>query len=283
MQDDDKLMKQRTDWWKIIGLALLIAGASIFIENQFHTGWLIYLPLVVVSVIALISGMKNRKMSLLLVSLGMISICLILPLALSEIRLTVAERIGGSFLVVGSALLIFFLLGLALRKGIAFWACLVSGVFFGLGAAFLGEKVQFVGFVLWLSIGISVPMLIWGFARRLFGLIIAGFILLSSGLGVSVAWSDPSPDINSLTRTGIMLITFALGWGGISAFSKRCLEKIAWWPLIPAGVLSMSGLGLFIGGGANATTGYIGNTLSLALIVLGVYVLLLRSGFNKKP
>ncbi len=279
---EDMKSKQQTDWWKIIGLGLLITGASIFLENQLQTGWLFYLPPGAAAIYALVLGIRTKNISLQLVGLGLLSGVLILFLTLSKIKLSDAEKMGASLIIIGVAWLLYLLLAFRLRKNIEYWIGLVAGGFLGLGISFLWRDGQFVDFILWLSIGLGIPMLIWGFAKRYFGLLISGFILLSSGLGISIAWADQNSDINSLTRTGVMLITFALGWGGISVFSKRCLESVAWWPLIPAGVLSMSGWGLFIGGGANASADYIGNTLSLALIVLGVYVLLLRSGFNKK-
>jgi len=281
-KSQEKEHQNRTDWWKIIGFGLLVTGATIFIENQLRTGWIYFLPFIVLSILALRSGMKEQKSQLLILGIGLSCVCLIMVVFFAIDRLSLLQMLGISTLILGVGWFLFFVLMVWRRKTMEYWALLLAGGFIGLGLAFLWREAQFIDFVLWLCVGISIPLLIWGYSKRYFGLLIAGFIILSSGVGVSIAWAVPDEEINSLTRTGVMLICFALGWGGISVFSKHFLAKVAWWPLIPAGVLGISGWGLFIGGSPGSSKEYVGNTLSLALIILGVYVLLLRSGFNKK-
>lgn len=281
-ENQEKIQFQRTDWWKIIGLVLLISGSTLFIETQLRTGWLYYLPFLALAGISIFTGLKRRQRTFLLLGLGMLSTCLILFVIFSTTLNEILVVIGFACAVIGFCWFAYIPLAKKIRGDVEYWALLVAGVFLGLGVSFLWRQAQFIDFVLWVSIGVSVPMLIWGYAKQYFGLLITGCIIFSSGVGVAIAWGTPDIEINSLTRTGVMLIAFSLGWGGISVFSKRFYEKIVWWPLIPAGVLCMSGGGLFIGGGVGSTSQYVGNTLSITLIILGIYVLLLRSGFNKK-
>ena len=273
---------QRTDWWKIIGLALLIAGGTLFVENQLHTGWLYYVPFLVLAAFAIWNGVFKKQKRFLLLGVGLLSICLIMFSVFAVNIRNTYTLLGVSFLIVGVCWLVYVFLSKEINDQYDYWALLLSGIFAGIGAGFLWREGQFLDFVLWVSLGASVPMLVWGYIKRYFGLLIAGFIILSGGVGVAVAWGEPEIEVSSLTRTGIMLITFALGWSGISVLSRRFVDQVAWWPLIPAGVLAMSGGGLLIGGGVGESGQYVGNTLSIALIILGVYVLLLRSGFHRK-
>ena len=273
---------QRTDWWKIIGLALLIAGGTLFVENQLHTGWLYYVPFLVLAAFAIWNGVFKKQKRFLLLGVGLLSICLIMFSVFAVNIRNTYTLLGVSFLIVGVCWLVYVFLSKEINDQYDYWALLLSGIFAGIGAGFLWREGQFLDFVLWVSLGASVPMLVWGYIKRYFGLLIAGFIILSGGVGVAVAWGEPEIEVSSLTRTGIMLIAFALGWSGISVLSRRFVDQVAWWPLIPAGVLAMSGGGLLIGGGVGESGQYVGNTLSIALIILGVYVLLLRSGFHRK-
>ena len=99
------------------------------------------------------------------------------------------------------------------------------------------------------------------------------------GPGVYVPWSNTYIE-SGLAQTGIMLVSFALGFGLIVLFSRVSIRKFIWWPLIPGGVLFMVGWGLYIGGNPNNALSFIGNTGSIGLIILGVYLLLLRQGFS---
>jgi len=86
---------------------------------------------------------------------------------------------------------------------------------------------------------------------------------------------------SALSRTGIMLVAFALGWGLITVFSRVIKSAFVWWPLIPGGILAMVGWGLYIGGNPENALSFIGNTGSIGLIIFGVYLLLLRRGIQR--
>ncbi len=122
-------------------------------------------------------------------------------------------------------------------------------------------------------------MIAWGVGERLFGLIIPGSLLLGIGPGVYFAWRDLI-DLNALAQTGEMLVWFAFGWGLITILARRTSGKFIWWPLIPGGILAVAGWGLFIGGDPGNALGFIGNTGSIAMLVFGLYLLLMRKSMH---
>lgn len=273
--------KQAIDWWKIIGITLLLAGAALFFETRLHTGWLYYIPFLILISITIWTGIKAKQKRAVFYGIGFSAIFLILAIFWKADNLAAQIKLGAAGFVLSLAWALFVIAYRKFENKIPYWAILLSGVFAGVGGGFIWREAHFVDFVLWVCAGAGLPLLIWGYSERYFGLLIAGSLILTSGLGVYLGWGTSNEQVNSLTRTGVMLITFALGWCSISVLSRRCFEKVAWWALIPAGVLLMSGGGLFIGGSATSSKAFIGNTISIALIVLGIYVLLLRSGFNK--
>jgi hypothetical protein len=148
-----------------------------------------------------------------------------------------------------------------------------------LGYCLLFSPLRWVDFVLYISLGIGLPLLLWGMITRLIGLIIPGCLLLGAGLGVYLAWRSPIPE-NGLTQTGIMLVCFAFGWMAISVAARRVIHKSVWWPLIPGGILAVVGTGLYVGGDPTRALGFIGNTGSIALMIFGLYLLLMRKGIH---
>ena len=86
--------------------------------------------------------------------------------------------------------------------------------------------------------------------------------------------------VNTLAQTGIMLVCIGLGWLLITVFSRVITAQFVWWPLIPGGILAVVGWGLYIGGNPNNALSFIGNTGSIALILFGIYLILLRRGIR---
>jgi hypothetical protein len=126
---------------------------------------------------------------------------------------------------------------------------------------------------------LGLSLLIWGMAEKLFGLIISGSILLGIGPGIYFGWRDVE-DINALAQTGVMLVFFAFGWFLITVLARRIYGKFIWWPLIPGGILAVAGWGLFIGGDPSNALGFIGNTGTIAILVFGLYLVLMRKGMR---
>ncbi len=104
--------------------------------------------------------------------------------------------------------------------------------------------------------------------------------MATTGPGVFFAWR-PEALSNGLGQTGVMLVWFAFGWGIIAILSRFLFSKVIWWPLIPGGVLAFVGWGLLLGGNSNTAFGYIGNSGSIIVILIGLYLLLLRKDIHK--
>jgi hypothetical protein len=66
----------------------------------------------------------------------------------------------------------------------------------------------------------------------------------------------------------------------ITIAARRVTHKAVWWPLIPGGILAVVGTGLYIGGDPTHAMGFIGNTGSIALMIFGLYLLLMRKGIH---
>jgi len=157
------------------------------------------------------------------------------------------------------------------------WA---RGIILSIGLTFLFTKVRLADFVLWVGTGTGLVLLIWGIYWRLFGLIIPGSLLVASGPGIYMAWGRAS-EMNSLARTGVMLVIFSIGWFLIILFSRVTTSNFIWWPLIPGGILAVVGWGLYIGGDPGNAATFIANTGSIGLIIFGIYLLLLRKGIHR--
>jgi hypothetical protein len=126
---------------------------------------------------------------------------------------------------------------------------------------------------------IELDLLFWGMAARLFGLVIPGCLVVAIAPGIYFAWSSPITG-NPLVYTGIMLVWFAFGWGLITLCGRLIIHHFIWWPLIPGGILAMVGCGLYIGGDPGNALNFISNTGSIALVIFGLYLILMRKGIH---
>lgn len=266
-----------------IGTGLILFGVVILMELQFHSGWLLYLPIFVSGGYMLFCGVKGKREGLTIAALMATSLCIGLFFLLSSaINWDVTVRLSGLF---GAMAIGWFLVVLFCRVWFSrtyYWALFLGIVLAALGLCFGGSALRFLDFVLYVGLGLGFGMLIWGGARRLIGLLIPGSLLGSAALGVYLGWNQVTSEPNALARTGVMLVVFGLGWAMITLLSKRVYSTVLWWPLIPALVISVTGWGLYIGGNPSQAVRFIGNTGSVTLMILGVYVLLLRQGFHKE-
>jgi hypothetical protein len=159
------------------------------------------------------------------------------------------------------------------------WALIPACVLGGLGITLLISELRWMDLALSLAIGVAIPLLIWGLAERKVGLIIPGSLLVGIGPGLFHAWGVIATG-NGLVSTGIMLVWFSLGWFLILVFTRMVKQQVAWWPLIPGGILGVVGTGLYIGGDPSNALGFIGNTGSIGLMIFGLYLLLMRKGIH---
>jgi hypothetical protein len=265
----------------LFGLMLIIAGSLFLVDLQLKTKWLtIAIPAILGLILLLYGFLSNGKgwiiSGALLTGIGFGTF-----FALQQIyTIQLVTRFGYLTVFIAVSWLIIFVFFRIFYQSTAWWALLCAAAFGGVAYSLLFNKLSIYDFVLSISLGIGFVFLVWGATNKLLGLIIPGCILITSGLGISKAWNHATSP-QGLTETGVMLVYFALGWLLITVFSRIINKKFVWWPLIPGGVLAMVGWGLYIGGNPENALGFVGNSGSIALIIFGVYLLLLRFGMQK--
>lgn len=198
---------------------------------------------------------------------------------ITQLQHPLAYQIGTLSLFTGIGWLVVVLTTSAINLTPIWWGLIPAGILGSLGACLLFSPVRWVDLVLYLAAGTGLPMLFWGLTSRLFGLVIPGCLLPTIGAGIYTAWKTPAIG-NSLVQTGVMLVWFALGWVLITMGGRITMHRYIWWPLIPGGILAMVGMGLYIGGDPKHALGFIGNTGSIALVIFGLYLLLMRKSIH---
>jgi hypothetical protein len=277
--EPSEAMKPRPQFRAIAGVMLLVAGAVLFLDQYMKTGWLSLVILPGTGLFLYGWGIRAQLRSLIIFGGVVAGLGLGWAAAMSNPDAGLAWQTGG--------LLMFFGLGwLAVAVGTGaftnktdWWALIPAGVMVGLGVCLLFTGLRWMDVALWLCLGVALPLMVWGLAERILGLIIPGSLLIGIGPGIFHAWGLAQSE-NGLVSTGIMLVWFALGWFLILVFTRMIAQKVAWWPLIPGGILAMVGCGLYIGGDPSNALGFIGNTGSIGLMIFGLYLLLMRKGIH---
>jgi hypothetical protein len=127
---------------------------------------------------------------------------------------------------------------------------------------------QVVGQMIVLLLG--VIFLTWGVMVRHPGPLIPGCIL--SGLGVGIVVSQwLSASASGQAQGGIVTLCLGLGFLLIMPVQQLVMRQTAhWWPLIPGGMLSVTGLGILVG---DPEMTWIGRLWPLAVIGVGAVLL----------
>jgi len=270
----------------LIGMLVLGGGLILYVDQTLQTGWLTLLLLPAVGVIFLMEGIRSTRLALIiaggvLTGLG-ISVFFILS---SLLALPVPVRVGTGLIAFAMGWAVLIPISFSKAQRPFWWALLPAGVIGSLGVCFLFTSLNLLDFVLYTGIGLGVSLLAWGLLTHVIGLIIPGCLVPTIAAGVYYAWAHTpaagEESSHALTSTGTMLVWFALGWILITILSRVSNEKFIWWPLIPGGILAMVGWGLYIGGDPGSALSFISNTGSIALIIFGAYLLLLRKGIQK--
>jgi hypothetical protein len=139
---------------------------------------------------------------------------------------------------------------------------------------------QLVGQMIVLLLG--VIFLAWGVAIRHPGPLIPGCIL--TGLGVGIVLSQwLSTSISGQAQGGLVTLGLGLGFLLIMPIQQFVTRQTAhWWPLIPGGILTLTGFGLLLGDAGLTMLSWVGRLWPLAVIGVGIALLyqVLRSQRN---
>lgn len=265
----------------IIGIGIIIIAILILVETALKTGWLLAAGLFVSGLLLLVGGFALKRALLLFSGCIFTSFGIGLLVQAAEINLFAAQTLVGLLLAsFGLGCLLMFIFSRLVLGSTAWWALIPASIIGSTALVFLFTRGTTFEFILFIITALGISLLIWGVARRIFGLIIPGCLLLGIGPGIYFAWGGANP-VNPLVQTGMMLVWFALGFALISLFSRTLKHIFVWWPFIPGGILAMVGWGLYLGGDPDNAVGFISNTGSIALIIFGLYLILLRRGLHR--
>ena len=270
-----------TQYAPVIGGILVISGLLLLLDQRLQTRWLSMSIPAFISLALILSGIIRKHVwwivsGLILAGLGTALVLFLAP----TLTLDISSRLGYALLAQGAAWgLIFLLLALTTKK-IAWYALLIAAVGAALSFNFIARRNTLFDFVYFVTLAIGFVFIIWGVCTKKVSLIIPGAILATTGAGVYYGWSNPEAP-GGLQKTGIMLAWFAFGWLLITVITRVSHKRFTWWPLIPGGILLMVGAGLYIGGNPQNALGVLGNTGSIGMILIGVYLIFLKFGMKR--
>jgi len=267
--------------YKLAGITIILAGLLLGADQILKTGWLTFLIFPLVGLIMLGLGLDLKAFGWIVAGSLVFGLGAAAFIILGRVpQQPFLERLGKALILFGGSWILITFLSYVIHRSTAWWALVPAGVLIGLGISLARNPVRLLDFILFVTVGLALALLTWGLASRLLGLIIPGCLLLGIGPGIYFSWRDLI-DLNALAQTGAMLVWFAFGWGMITILARRIYAKFIWWPLIPGGILAVTGWGLFIGGDPGNALGFIGNTGTIGVLVFGLYLLLMRKGIHR--
>lgn len=213
---------------------------------------------------------------------GFFILCLVVGFSLGTILL-LAPLFQASWLIrirlalmsYGLSWIAIWLFSRKLSKNVLWWPLIPGSILCGAALGFLFSSMQFFDYLFFVGTSLGAGLLIWGIGKKLLGLIIAGSLVLTVSPGIAFSWKWITP-VGVLSQIGIMLVWFALGWALITIASRVLTDKFIWWPLIPAGVLAMVGMGLYLGGDPAIASAVLSNSGAMGIILFGLYLTLMR-------
>lgn len=283
---DNEIKHQSKNSWEqyapMIGVVLIVTGLLFLLDQRIKTNWLSLALPIFISLILLSWGILSKRRLFLIPGFIMFGLSTAFFILFQHlVKYKTFTLIGAAIGIFSLSWLLLFVTLAVIRKSMAWWALFVATISGAVSLNFFIPKQTLLTYVFSISLAIGFVFLIWGTRNRKIGLLIPGLIVSTIGTGLFVAWNDPK-DTNGLQQTGTMLVWFALGWILITVISKIFSRKFTWWPLIPGGILTMVGAGLYIGGNPDNALGFFQNTGSIGLIMFGVYLILLKYGMKNK-
>ncbi len=276
----DKLVAQKR-WISTAGFSLIFAGFVFLVGNLLKIGWL---PLSIAPIVGLgmiVTNLQNKNIGYVIAGSLLTGLGAGIWAAFSGLfTMNTVQRVGILLAGFSAAWLLMYVIARLLFKKNMWWSLIPMILIGALSACFCFSSLRLLDFVLYLGVATGVVMLAPGLNFKLWGLIIPGCLILAASVAVYAGWAFTSL-ANPLAQTGIMLVVFSLGWGLVSVCGRIITDKFVWWPLIPGGILAMTGWGLYIGGDPNNALSFIGNTGSIGLIIFGLYLLLMRRGLHR--
>jgi hypothetical protein len=122
---------------------------------------------------------------------------------------------------------------------------------------------------------LGIIFTIWGIATHRAGLMVPAGIFIGLSAGTWLVLSDwIQQNLSEQATGGVFLLAFALGWAFITALTRLFADEMHWWPLIPAGVLSMVGTALLLGDAGLQALVWVGYVWPLGLMAAGLLLLL---------
>lgn len=119
---------------------------------------------------------------------------------------------------------------------------------------------------------LSAVLIAIGLRRRESAWFIPGGILAGIDLGGVLEGSPLAARLGDDAQTGVFLLSFALGWVGVFALSRRFGDLPNTWALIPALVMTVIGTLLLSAGVGERVLGAAGYLWPLALVAFGGYL-----------
>ncbi|WP_299028951.1 hypothetical protein [uncultured Thermanaerothrix sp.] len=269
-------------WQTAVGSTLIVAGLLALADPYLWPGHLRLFSLPVAGILLSGWALWIRRATLWITGIFLIGagiawlVVFLLPPASSPPQKIVSALIIG---IVASCLIIATLTPWFFSQS-AEWALIP--IVPGAAAAYvlLNTPTRLSDYVFLALIAMGTVFTAIGIRKHLIGWLIPGGLLLGLGPGFSALIQRLS-STQIAAAIGLFLLWFALGWMLITLTSRVIMHRIIWWPLIPAGVLGVAGLALYIADNPAATPTLLSNTGSITMIVFGLYLLLMRYGVRR--
>lgn len=269
-------------WQVAIGSILIIAGSLILADPYLWPNHLRWLALITSGL--LLGGwslwaryLSSWAISAFLFGVGIagISYSLVatLPSTFSTWLGVIAVGLTLSGLIIGILTPGFFTRS-------AGWAFIFTVMSAAIAYVVLITPARVSDFAFLVSIASGIVFIALGVRSHAIGWLIPGGLCLGLGPGMYALLSRINVE-PTLSAIGLFLLWFAFGWVLISLSSRIIRSSALWWPLIPDGVLGIAGLSLYIASNPSAAPTLLGNTGSIAIIVFGLYLLLMRRGVQR--